>query len=254
MDFHGRVLDSQNPPAIRVSMDSTTTSSSTSTHTTPAGSPYHQFPYLQSSSPITPATPPPAIAEQEESVHVDSQDNAAAEAPVNIPEGPENPVNNEPLNENASDQIGSIDQIAAVSDSGKFFYFIWHFPYFMQKTRQRLMEKRCQLKLPLLRVLKSSLHRLVLLQILISAALSLFFFLWFIKRDFTQSPTGGKPKDASKPNKIINTITNLVQAISSSKILDPTIPYLFLPQGAQNDILVAIYENEPSTIIAYTLR
>lgn len=174
MDFHGRVLDSQNPPAIRVSMDSTTTSSSTSTHTTPAGSPYHQFPYLQSSSPITPATPPPAIAEQEESVHVDSQDNAAAEAPVNIPEGPENPVNNEPLNENASDH-GSIDQIAAVSDSGKFFYFIWHFPYFMQKTRQRLMEKRCQLKLPLLWVLKSSLHRLVLLQILISAALPLFF-------------------------------------------------------------------------------
>jgi hypothetical protein len=55
-----------------------------------------------------------------------------------------------------------------------------------------------------------------------------------------------------KPSKIINTITNLVSAISSSRILDPTIPYLFLPQGA-NDIIVAIYENEPSTIIAYTL-
>lgn len=92
-----------------------------------------------------------------------------------------------------------------------------------------------------------------------------------------QSPNSIKP--AAKPSKIMNTITNLVSAISSTRytlfyvfqpfffyfmfrfntyninrILDPTIPYLFLPQGGHNDIIVAIYENEPSTIIAYTLR
>eukprot|EP01113_Clastostelium_recurvatum_P021918 TRINITY_DN2601_c0_g1_i3.p1 TRINITY_DN2601_c0_g1~~TRINITY_DN2601_c0_g1_i3.p1 ORF type:complete len:2157 (+),score=555.75 TRINITY_DN2601_c0_g1_i3:83-6553(+) len=61
---------------------------------------------------------------------------------------------------------------------------------------------------------------------------------------------------STKQNKILSTLTNLMATITSSRLLDPTIPFLFLPQdgdGGQGHV-VALYEGEPSSIIAYTLN
>eukprot|EP01132_Coremiostelium_polycephalum_P003331 gene3331-4176_t len=65
------------------------------------------------------------------------------------------------------------------------------------------------------------------------------------------SPSSPHPKDPAKakPLKIIDTIAGIVSSISSSKMLGSTIPFLLL--DADN---IAIYENEPSTTIAFTLE
>ncbi|KAF2076491.1 hypothetical protein CYY_002231 [Polysphondylium violaceum] len=63
----------------------------------------------------------------------------------------------------------------------------------------------------------------------------------------TKDPS--KPPGSSKPLKLIDTIAGIVSSISTSKLLTPTVPYLLLDSSDN----IALFENEPSTTIAYTL-